>query len=155
MRRVLAVVSTFALLSACHRQASVGSQANGAMTPSGVVVVQDGPTALPASNNHAAARLAASPRKSEWVKIAWEPGSTDSLMAWVVYPNNARGKAPVVVVVHEIFGLSTGVRALADQVAAEGFIAVAPDLVSRARGGPSMVELPDSTASRLIRGVAI
>src|SRR5436190_8080657 len=73
-------------------------------------------------------------------------------MAWIVYPKGG-AKAPVVVVVHEIFGLSTWVRAVADQVAAEGFIAVAPDFLSRVRGGPSNVELASDTATRLIRGV--
>src|SRR6185503_8450177 len=78
--------------------------------------------------------------------------SVDSIMAWVVYPAS-RGKASVVVVVHEIFGLSTWVRGVADQVAAEGFIAIAPDFLSRVRGGPSSIELPSDTATRLIRGV--
>ena len=41
---------------------------------------------LPASNTAAAARIQASPRHAEWVKIAWAPGSKDSLMAWIVYP---------------------------------------------------------------------
>lgn len=115
---------------------------------------QDRP-GLPASAKGAPARLKASNRHSEWVKIAWEPGSKDSLMAWVVYPASAsaRAKAPVVVVVHEIFGLQTWVRGVADQVAADGFIAVAPDLLSRVRGGPSTVELSGDTARRLINGV--
>lgn len=108
---------------------------------------------LPASNNAAPARLAASNRHSEWVKIAWEPGSKDSLMAWIVYPTTSRPKTPVVVVVHEIFGLSTWIRSVADQVAAEGFIAIAPDLNSRVRGGPSTVELSRDSAQKLIRGV--
>jgi carboxymethylenebutenolidase len=118
------------------------------------VSAQDRP-GLPASNNAAAARLKASPRHSEWVKIASEPGSADSIMAWVVYPStqNSRTKAPVVVVVHEIFGLSTWVRGVADQVAADGFIAIAPDFLSRVRGGPSSVELSGDTARRLIGGV--
>lgn len=73
-------------------------------------------------------------------------------MAWVVYPSSSR-KAPVVVVVHEIFGLSTWVRGVADQVAAEGFIAVAPDFLSRARGGPTSVELTGDSARKLIGGV--
>jgi carboxymethylenebutenolidase len=73
-------------------------------------------------------------------------------MAWVVYPATQQ-KAPVVVVVHEIFGLSTWVRGVADQVAADGFIAVAPDFLSRARGGPSQVELPSDSARRMISGV--
>ena len=111
-----------------------------------------GTPGLPASANSAAARLAASPRHGEWVKLAWEPGSKDSLMAWIVYPMKS-GKAPVVVVVHEIFGLSTWVRSVADQLAADGFIAIAPDLESRVRGGPSTVELTSDSARKLIAGV--
>ena len=116
---------------------------------------QQGIAGLPASNNTAPARLKASPRHAEWVKIAWEAGSTDSIMAWVVYPAspNSRAKAPVVVVVHEIFGLSTWVRGVADQVAADGFIAIAPDFLSKVRGGPSSVELSSDSARKLIAGV--
>ena len=47
-----------------------------------------GDLSLPASDQHAVARLAASPRHSEWVKIPWHHGSSDSLMAWVVYPSD-------------------------------------------------------------------
>lgn len=109
---------------------------------------------LPASNNAAAERLKNSPRHAEWVKIPMA-GTPDTLMAWVVYPfaKDSRQKAPVVVVVHEIFGLSTWVRGVADQVAADGFIAIAPDFLSRARGGPSSVELNADTARRIIAGV--
>ena len=114
--------------------------------------MQQGDLTIPASAATAAARLAASPRHSEWVKFPSAPGASDSIMAWVVYPKSS-AKAPVVVVVHEIFGLSTWIRAVADQVAADGFIAVAPDFLSRVRGGPSNVELADSTARRLIGGV--
>ncbi len=110
---------------------------------------------LPPSNNAAEARLSASPRHSEFVKIPWRPGSSDSLMAFIVYPKTANAKTPVVVVVHEIFGLSTWVRGVADQVAAEGFIAIAPDLNSRVRGGPSTVTLSNDSARKLIGGVGI
>ena len=110
---------------------------------------------LPPSANTAAARLAATPRHAEWVKIAWTPGSRDSLMAWIVYPSTTRTKTPVVVVVHEIFGLSTWVRGVADQVAADGFIAIAPDLESRVRGGPTTEELSGDSARKLISGVDI
>jgi carboxymethylenebutenolidase len=112
-----------------------------------------GVSGLPASNNNAPARIAATPRHAEWVKIAWEPGSSDSLMAWIVYPSTSRAKSPVVVVVHEIYGLSTWVRGVADQVAADGFIAIAPDLESRVRGGPTTEELPRDSATKLIQGV--
>ena len=107
-----------------------------------------GTPGLPPSNTQAPARLKASPRHAEWVKIAWEPGSKDSLMAWIVYPVT-RNKAPVVVVVHEIFGLSSWVRGVADQLADDGFIAIAPDLLSRVRGGPSADELAGDSARKI------
>lgn len=167
MRRNKVVVLAAVLLSACTVQrwqssaisvtddhmshmsaADLRAPMIGTATASGN---PQGTPGLPASNNSAAARLAASPRHSEWVKIAWEPGSKDSLMAWVVYPAT-RTKAPVVVVVHEIYGLSTWVRGVADQVAAEGFIAIAPDFLSRVRGGPSTTELSGDSANKLIQG---
>ena len=110
---------------------------------------QQGTPGLPPSSLSAPGRLTASPRHGEWVTIALEPGSSDSVMAWVVYPASGK-KAPVVVVVHEIFGLSTWVRGVADQVAAEGFIAIAPDFLSRVRGGPTSIELSGDSARRLI-----
>jgi carboxymethylenebutenolidase len=85
-------------------------------------------TTLPASGAEAEARLAASPRHAEWAMVP--TGNGDSTRVWVVYPERA-DKAPVVVVIHEIFGLSPWIRAVADQLAAEGFIAVAPDLLTR------------------------
>jgi carboxymethylenebutenolidase len=111
-----------------------------------------GTVGLPGSAATAEARLKASPRHGEWVKVAWEPGSADSLMAWIVYPIR-QDKAPVVVVIHEIFGLQTWVRGVADQVAADGFIAIAPDILSRIRGGPSTVELSGDSARKLISGI--
>src|SRR5437764_1994269 len=158
MRIRSVLTSTVAVLSlaACHRTGNDEHLAH--MSPSdmaspSVAPAGQGSTALPPSNNAAKARLAAPPRHGEWVKLAWEPGSADSLMAWVVYPSTSNAKTPVVVVVHEIFGLSTWVRGVADQVAADGFIAIAPDLVSRVRGGPSTEELPGDSARKLIVGV--
>jgi carboxymethylenebutenolidase len=84
-------------------------------------------TTPPASAATAQERLAASPRHGEWVTV--KTGATDSVRAWLVYPER-REKAPVVVVIHEIFGLSNWVRSVADQLAADGFIAIAPDLLT-------------------------
>ena len=156
--RVLAASCLIALcVAACHRPNADEHMAHmsGAdmAVPNGAAAGNQGNPALPPSNNEAAARLAGSPRHGEWVKIAWEPGSSDSLMAWIVYPSTSNAKTPVVVVVHEIFGLSTWIRGVADQVAADGFIAIAPDLVSRVRGGPSTQELSGDSARKLIAGV--
>ena len=91
--------------------------------------VQQAPSApIPADGTTAAQRLAASPRHGEWIDVAL-PGSETKIKTWVVYPER-KDKAPVVVVIHEIFGLTDWVRAVADQLAADGFIAVAPDLLS-------------------------
>ena len=70
--------------------------------------------------------LEKSPRHQEWVKIKT---GDKVLHAFVVYPE-VKKKAPVVLIVHEIFGLSDWARSLADQVAAAGYIAVAPDFLS-------------------------
>jgi carboxymethylenebutenolidase len=81
---------------------------------------------LPAGADAAAQRLETSPRHGEWVMI---DAGGDSIRAWVVYPERST-PAPVVLVVHEIFGLTSWVRGVADQLAADGFIAIAPDLMT-------------------------
>ena len=80
---------------------------------------------LPADDMGVVARLASSPRKGEYVNIMYDG---KPMRTWVVHPAG-NGKAPVVVVIMEIFGLSDWIRGVADQLAAEGFIAVAPDIV--------------------------
>ncbi len=88
---------------------------------------------IPADAEGAVEALDSSPRHGEWVDI--KEGRSDSarwgdaVRAWVTYPERAT-RAPVVVVIHEIFGLTDWIRAVADQLAAEGFIAIAPDLLS-------------------------
>jgi carboxymethylenebutenolidase len=74
----------------------------------------------------AKAALAKSPRHSEWVTLKHDGRSVET---FVVYPES-KGKTPVVLIIHEIFGMSDWVEDLADQVAAAGYIAVAPDLLS-------------------------
>jgi carboxymethylenebutenolidase len=71
-------------------------------------------------------RIAKSPRHSEWVTLKHDGRSVETL---VVYPET-KDKRPVVLVIHEIFGLSDWAQELADEVAAAGYIAVAPDLLS-------------------------
>lgn len=84
-------------------------------------------TALPPVEADSLSALTASPRHGEWATVTAAEG--DSFQAWVVYPERD-GPAPVVVVVHEIFGLTDWARAVADQYAAEGFVAIAPDFLS-------------------------
>ena len=95
---------------------------------------------IPAGADSVAARLASSTRHGEYATIPAGPG--DSLRVWVVYPERS-SRAPVVVVIHEIFGLTSWVRGVADQLAAEGFVAIAPDLLS----GTPLPMSADSMAS--------
>ena len=83
--------------------------------------------AIPPGALEAKTRLNTSPRHGEWAMI--QTGAGDSIRAWVVYPER-KDKAPVVVVIHEIFGLTPWIRSVADQLAADGFIAIAPDLMT-------------------------
>jgi carboxymethylenebutenolidase len=71
-------------------------------------------------------RIEKSPRHSEWVTVKHDGRNVETL---VVYPES-KDKRPVVLLIHEIFGLSDWAQELADQVAAAGYIAVAPDLLS-------------------------
>ncbi len=86
------------------------------------------PLALSAgfAQDWAKARLDQSPRHREWVTLKHDGRS---LQAYVVYPE-VKQKATVVVLIHEIFGLSDWAKEMADELAAAGYIVVAPDLLS-------------------------
>jgi carboxymethylenebutenolidase len=92
----------------------------------GAAVMASAQAALPPAEADALSRLVSSPRHGEWVTVQ---SGDDSVEAWVVYPER-QDRAPVVLVIHEIFGLNDWARAVADQLAADGFIAVAPDFLS-------------------------
>jgi len=74
----------------------------------------------------AKAKLEKSPRHREWITLKHDGRSVET---FVVYPES-KSKTPVVLVIHEIFGMTDWVQDLADQVAEAGYIAVAPDLLS-------------------------
>jgi carboxymethylenebutenolidase len=82
---------------------------------------------LPPDNAAAPEQLKSSPRHGEWVDVKNAGGP--AIKSFVVYPER-KDKAPVVIVIHEIFGLTDWVRGVADQLAKEGFIAIAPDFLS-------------------------
>jgi carboxymethylenebutenolidase len=81
---------------------------------------------LSQSQDWAKARLDASPRHHEYVPLKH---GTRTVQAFVVYPE-VKSKAPVVILIHEIFGLSDWAKEMADELAGQGFIVVAPDLLS-------------------------
>jgi carboxymethylenebutenolidase len=122
------VLGTIAILGCSGRAPAIDAHADHATPSLGAVRASSANDAsIPAGANAVAERLAKSPRHGEFVTI--RTGPSDSVRAWVVYPERSN-KAPVIVVVHEIFGLSTWVRGVADQLAADGYIAIAPDLLT-------------------------
>jgi carboxymethylenebutenolidase len=128
------------LLVACSTSEGTGGLETESSVSSGTSVA----TSLPAGAADALARLEASPRHAEWVTVSM---GQDSVRAWVVYPERS-DPAPVVLVVHEIFGLSHWVRSVADQLAADGFIAIAPDMLTM-RDLPTGADgAPDADAAR-------
>jgi carboxymethylenebutenolidase len=145
----LAAVLSAVSLTACTTTRS-GNTADhsehDSLGPSASTSVQQS-TALPPDAQTARARLTASPRHAEWVTIS---AGADSIRAFVVYPER-KTKAPVVVVVHEIYGLSPWVRSVADQLAADGFIAIAPDLLTSKNLPNPTDSVPSDLAAAAIR----
>ncbi|HEY4647734.1 MAG TPA: dienelactone hydrolase family protein [Gemmatimonadales bacterium] len=66
----------------------------------------------------------------EWVKIK---KGNETVRAYVAYPER-KTKAPAVIVIHEIFGLSDWEPTVADRLAKEGYVAIVPDLLSSKHG---------------------
>jgi carboxymethylenebutenolidase len=120
--------------------------------------------AIPPDNAASAERLKNSPRHGEWVDIKMPSGG--ALKSFVVYPER-KDKAPVVLVVHDIGGMGDWGRAVGDQLAREGFIAIVPDVLSgKGPNGGGTEELgqnvgqtirsltPDDVAGRLNAAMA-
>ena len=134
MRTPLLVLAVLAVLSPCSSLA----QPAPAAPDSGARDER-----LPPSEEAAKAALNASPRHGEFVDVPWSRERAP-LRTWIVYPER-KEKAGVVMIIHEIYGLSDWIRGVADQLAREGFIAVAPDLISGLGPGGGGT---DSVASR-------
>ena len=135
-----------AVLGACAGDSSGDATVadSGALTGAGDTARS---MALPAGADDAQERLSASPRHGEWAMI---PAGQDSIRAFIVYPERST-PAPVVIVIHEIFGLSHWIRAVADQLAADGFIAIAPDLLTTKNLPGAPADTPADSARIAIR----
>ena len=117
---------------------------------------------LPANFLMAAKTVAQSPRKGEWIDIPMAGGT--KLHTWISYPQNV-SKAPVVLIFQPGPGMDMGeptvkggganwLRAIADQLASEGFIGVLPDLTSGLGpngGNHDSFEFPDDSGRALNR----
>lgn len=133
MRTTLAVILAVVAGGAVARHHALITELDAARRVAPAATGEGGLSAaaeLPPSAASAAEQLAKSPRHREYVMIPTPGVPGDSIRAWVFYPQ-VNHKVPVVVVIHEIFGMSTWIKAVGDQVAADGFIAIVPDLIHR------------------------
>lgn len=97
------------------------------------------------SQEEARERLNDSPRHHEWVSI---PQGERNVQAFLVFPE-VKEKAPAVIVIHENRGLTDWVCSVADQLAAQGYLAIAPDLLSgMGPDGGKTSDFADGSAAR-------
>jgi carboxymethylenebutenolidase len=83
-----------------------------------------------------------SPRRREWVTVKHDGRAVESVVA---YPQS-QAKAPAMVVIHEIFGMTDWVEEVADEFAEAGYISIAPDLLSgMAPNGGRTKDFPANT----------
>jgi carboxymethylenebutenolidase len=145
MRPIGFLIALVALLPACSPATKSASTSS---TPTPASVREE---ALPPSEQSAKVALETSPRHAEFVDVTY-PGTP--IRTYVVYPERP-DPAGVVLVIHEIYGLSDWIRGVSDQLAREGFIAVAPDLISGmgpGGGGTDAVASRDDVV-KLVRGL--
>ncbi len=127
-----------------------------ALALSALLLAQAPDPSLPPSLETAKAALEKSPRHGEYIDVK-VPGGTGSvpIRTWISYPER-KDKAGVVIVIQEVFGLTDWLRGVADQLAKDGFIAVAPDMVSGlgpGGGGTESVPSRDDVVA-LTRGIS-
>src|SRR5712691_12847721 len=96
--------------------------AGGVLALGAIALLSNLPTFRPAADIHA-----------EYVRYL---SGKDTITAYIAYPER-RDPAPAVIVIHEIFGMSDFIRQTTEQLAKDGFVAIAPDLLSRRGGTPA------------------
>jgi carboxymethylenebutenolidase len=125
-----------------------------ALLLSALLLAQAPDASLPPAAEDAKAALEKSPRHGEYIDVK-VPGGTAPIRTWISYPER-KERAGVVIVIQEIYGLTDWLRGVADQLAKEGFIAVAPDMVSGlgpGGGGTESVTSRDDVVA-LTRGLS-
>jgi carboxymethylenebutenolidase len=145
MKWVSSLFLALAIAAPAYAQGGRVGAGGGAQAP-------QAPAFTPPRNDKIAPRLedsadvvSKSPRHGEWVTIKMANGT--GLKSWVVYPERS-DKAGVVLVIHDIFGMTPTAmswpQAVGDQLAKEGFIAIVPDLLSgRGPNGGGSEDVPN------------
>lgn len=107
-----------------------------------------GAAMLAAASSRPAAPLSPRALRDVHAEYVRYPSGRDTITAYVAYPER-KDPAPAVVVIHEVFGMSDFIRRTTEQLAQDGFVAIAPDLLSRRGGTPASAD----AARQLIAGL--
>jgi carboxymethylenebutenolidase len=154
MKAVATLIGALALAVPMAAQQPAPAAPAAAQAPAAANAPFDPPynDAIPAGTADLSARaLKESPRHQEWVDIALADGQ--KLKTFVVYPER-RDKAGVVVVIHDIRGMSDTARAVGDQLAQDGFIAIVPDFLSGLGPNGGGTESLGTGVGQAIQGLA-
>jgi carboxymethylenebutenolidase len=144
LRLVFSIARTLHAL--CDKFQALGSGGTAAMKYIALILLLLTAHAVSAQD-WAKAKLEKSPRHREWVSVKHDGRSVET---FVVYPES-KNKTPVVLIIHEIFGMTDWVQDLADQVAEAGYIAVAPDLLSgMGPNGGRSADFPQGKATEAV-----
>jgi carboxymethylenebutenolidase len=127
MKRVMLFLAAMAVTAPVLAQQAPAAPGRGRGPQTPAIDVPWNDAIPPGTADHAARALKDSSRHGEWVEIKMADGT--ALKSWVVYPERP-DKAAVVLVIHDIFGMRDLPRALGDQLAQDGFIAIVPDFLS-------------------------
>jgi carboxymethylenebutenolidase len=154
MKAVATLIGALALVVPMAAQQPTPGGAPPAAAPAAANTPFDPPynDAIPGGTAELSARaLKESPRHQEWVDIALAGGQ--KLKSFVVYPER-RDKAGVVLVIHDIRGMSDTARAVGDQLAQDGFIAIVPDFLSGLGPNGGGTESLGTGVGQAIRGLS-
>ena len=121
----------YAMLAKAQQSSATERAGSSTQQPSAAVNLAEKHPNLPANYYTAKSTVAKSKLRKEWVDI---PMGDVQLHTWIEYPEG-NGKAGTVIVMQHGTGMDTWVRAVADQLAHDGFIAVAPDIWSGTGAG--------------------
>jgi len=89
--------------------------------------------------------------RSEEIKY---PAGDDAIAAHLARPA-AAGKHPGVILIHEIFGLDDHIRGVADRIAAEGYVVLAPHLFSSKELSPTLSQENIAAAMRFMMSIPV
>ena len=151
-RRLLRLGSSAVLIVLSAAANSAAQTPTPASAPAAPAASRD--ASLPPAEDQAKAALEKSPRHGEYLDVKVASGGVP-IRTWISYPER-KDEAGVVIVIQEVFGLTDWIRGVADQLAKEGFIAVAPDMISGLGpngGGTDSVASRDD-AVKLVRGIS-